>query len=354
MHENNNIDMNKNNKDSENKPNDMYPIITPEKSQKTEDILKTCGMKVINGYSIFSTSSIVKQTIELMDKFRPRFTNAFENYRHSIIQQTHSIEKLSKSIDLQKLPKNLMKIANPLSEIGNIWINNYNNISKSIKKLLNTLSKLPEFDFSKIDEAFKITCLKLLQHGYYPNRNMSLSITKINTINNSKKINDFVCQLLREQINTNKKRTISILSNHRQVVTEIFKLYDKKRYRLCILSIINLLSIIYNGNFDNIDFTESRLKDKLIALNLLDETKANYYLFAPYLFDKNSNKILANFRNNPEKYKKYPYCRNAILHGYSKRFGNQRNCLRWFSVLFNTVDLIEKFEKIKNSPVLNN
>lgn len=354
MHENNNIDMNKNNKDSENKPNDIYTIITPKNFQKIGDISKTYSMKVNNGYLNLLTSPIIKQTIELMDKCKPNFMNPFENYRHSIIQQTHSIEKLSKSIDLQKLPKNLMKIANPLSEIGNIWINNYNNISKSIKKLLNTLSKLPEFDFSKIDEAFKITCLKLLQHGYYPNRNMSLSITKINTINNSKKINDFVCQLLREQINTNKKRTISILSNHRQVVTEIFKLYDKKRYRLCILSIINLLSIIYNGNFDNIDFTESRLKDKLIALNLLDETKANYYLFAPYLFDKNSNKILANFRNNPEKYKKYPYCRNAILHGYSKRFGNQRNCLRWFSVLFNTVDLIEKFEKIKNSPVLNN
>ena len=62
------------------------------------------------------------------------------------------------------------------------------------------------------------------------------------------------------------------------------------------------------------------------------------------------NNIESGFRVKPsilvlkgfEKYLDIPFNRNAILHGYSKKFGNEVNCLRWFSVLFNTMEITQK------------
>lgn len=150
-------------------------------------------------------------------------------------------------------------------------------------------------------------------------------------------------------IKRDKTRIVNSLKQYKKIINQIFLLYNREEYRLCILSIINLLSIIYNNNFENTDFNEPKLKSKLTSLGLLDDEQNKFSIFAPYYVkERNDNKIIANYQSNPSQYKKYPYCRNAILHGYSIRFGNNRNTLRWFSVLLNTIDLLDVVEKINN------
>ena len=36
-------------------------------------------------------------------------------------------------------------------------------------------------------------------------------------------------------------------------------------------------------------------------------------------------------------------------HGYTKRFGTEVNCLRWFSVLFNTLEISIKLLEAENN-----
>ena len=70
--------------------------------------------------------------------------------------------------------------------------------------------------------------------------------------------------------------------------------------------------------------------------------ETNYLLFSQYINDEHlklANVLIQNHRNDLEEYLKIPFNRNAILHGYSKRFGTKANCLRWFSALFNTLEI---------------
>ena len=71
-------------------------------------------------------------------------------------------------------------------------------------------------------------------------------------------------------------------------------------------------------------------------------------LFASYINDEillSNNKLIKNCQSNPAEYLNIPYNRNAILHGYSKKFGSEANCLRWFSVLINTMEISEEIIK---------
>ena len=154
---------------------------------------------------------------------------------------------------------------------------------------------------------------------------------------------------------SSKNGILKVLPNYKKEINEIYGLYKQHRYRLCILSIINIISTIFNSNFDNLDFTEVNV-NKLKKYKILNDKNQKYFIFIPYMIDVNEsdkknykNKILVNARYN--RYKDLPYNRNAILHGYYNDFGNPENCLRWFSVLMNTVDIIKMYNNIKEGEI---
>ena len=144
-----------------------------------------------------------------------------------------------------------------------------------------------------------------------------------------------------------KKDILINFKDYSNDIKEIYELYDSEKYRLCILSLINILSQIFNKSFEGKDFTET---DEIVLknYNIMNLSNEEYYQFMPYcrIYDgkkvkKYDNALLNNYKNKREKYADFPYNRNAILHGYSNDFGNKNNCLRWFSVLLNTNDIFE-------------
>ena len=58
----------------------------------------------------------------------------------------------------------------------------------------------------------------------------------------------------------NKKILFNTYPQYKKELNEIYKLYKNHNYRLCILSLINVISIINNSQFEYIDFVE---KDKV-------------------------------------------------------------------------------------------
>ena len=229
-------------------------------------------------------------------------------------------------------------------------INNISELTKSIYKIwseeyekiiFKAKDAFSSLNFDKIDKDIKDRCVFLVENGFYTYSRMPCYFEK--NI-------DSVCEMIEIDVLNDKNYMYKILPEYKKNITEIYGLFKQHRYRLCILSLINIISIIFNSNFNNLDFTEINV-DKLKEFKILNDSNQEYFVFLPYVIDANANKknyknkILVCSREN--KYKDIPYNRNAILHGYSRDFGNIENCLRWFTVLFNTVDILEINNKIK-------
>lgn len=235
----------------------------------------------------------------------------------------------------------LYNIINPIIEANRIWSQNL--IARNPFKELN-------IDFSKIEEKTRKGCEKMIAKGFYPYKKIGTSTCiSIIDLEDDIKIENILGSEVEYNIINDKKNILENFKDYENIIKEIYELYDKKKYRLCILSLINLLSQIFNNHFENKDFTETDdfvLKD----YRIMNITNEEYYQFMPYCkiynnenkrIKKYYNALLANYKNNCNKYNNIPYNRNAILHGYSNNFGNKINCLRWFSVLLNTNDILE-------------
>ena len=229
-----------------------------------------------------------------------------------------------------------MKQNGVFDEIAGLWIGNYETILLQVKKTFELLN------FENIDDVIKKKCIFLVENGFYTYGRMSCSFD-MNI--------ESICKMVEDDSLSSKIGIIKILPTYKKEINEIYGLYNQHRYRLCILSIINVISTIFNSNFNYLDFTEINVNN-LKKYKILNSTNQEYFIFIPYMIDVNEsnkrnykNKILVNAKDN--KYKDMPYNRNAILHGYYKDFGNKENCLRWFSVLLNSVDLIKIYNKTK-------
>jgi hypothetical protein len=114
-----------------------------------------------------------------------------------------------------------------------------------------------------------------------------------------------------------------------------------------------LISIINNSQFEYIDFTEkNKIRQKLLEKNIMKDKETNYMIFSPYIEDDDlvsANVLIHSYQLTPKEYLKIPFNRHAILHGYSKKFGNEQNCLRWFSVLFNTMEISIKINGLEKN-----
>lgn len=233
----------------------------------------------------------------------------------------------------------LKEIINPLLEAQKVWEDNYT---------LRNPFKDFNIDFSKIEKNTRIGCEKMLSRGFYPFKRMGTSTClSIIKMEDEVEIEKILCENVEYYISLLKNNILTTFSDYSCYINEVYELYNSNNYRLCILSLINILSQIFNKSFEYKDFTET---DEIVLknYNIMNLTNEEYYQFMPYCIvcDRNkhrkyNNTILSNHRTQKEKYLEYPYNRNAILHGYSNEFGTKANCLRWFSVLLNTNDIFE-------------
>ena len=253
--------------------------------------------------------------------------------KNAQIVNTYAEYFVKNKSQLEKLFKSIAELG---SSLAKIWKDNYEKIIKETNKIFSN------FDLENIDEKIKDRCIFLVENGFYPYGKLSCFFEK-----------DIpsICDMIEIDVIREKNRICKILPNYKKYITEIYGLFNQHRYRLCILSLINLLSVIFNDNFENKDFTEIDVS-KLKKLKIITDKNQEFCIFIPYVIDMNAskkkdykNKILVNSQEN--NYKDLSYNRNAILHGYYKDFGNRENCLRWFSVLLNTVDLIKIYNEIK-------
>ena len=238
---------------------------------------------------------------------------------------------------LSKLAKSITEMYEPI----------INNISSNITRIFEKI------DWSQFDLIYKEIALKYLSNGFYPYRNTEIKYEEILNTNSRIKQVKIIKDGIKIDISKNKKELLIIYPQYKREIKEIYQLYTKHNYRLCILSLINLISIINNSQFEYIDFTEKdRVRNKLLEKQIMKDKETNYLLFSQYINDNDlisANVLIQSHRNNPIEYLDIPFNRHAILHGYSKRFGNEANCLRWFSVLFNTMEISIKLIETENS-----
>lgn len=266
----------------------------------------------------------------------------------SLAERNANIAKIC-SEELIKTGTKLKEMVKPLTEMTKSIIEAYNPIINSSFSSITEIFK--KIDWSQYDLIFKEIAIRYLSNGFYPYKNTCIEYEELlNTKNQTKQIK-IIKEGIRIDIKKNKKILLNIYPEHKRIINEIYKLYGQRRYRLCILSMINLISIINNNQFEYIDFTEKyKVRKKLLEKQIMKEKETNYLLFSQYIKDDdliNANKILKDCRDTPEEYLKIPYNRNAILHGYSKKFGSEINCLRWFSVLNNTTEISQKLKNVE-------
>jgi len=256
-------------------------------------------------------------------------------YTDEIMKQERMINAMIEP--LSKLAKSITEMYEPI----------INNISSNITRIFEKI------DWSQFDLIYKEIALKYLSNGFYPYRNTEIKYEEILNTNSRIKQVKIIKDGIKIDISKNKKELLIIYPQYKREIKEIYQLYTKHNYRLCILSLINLISIINNSQFEYIDFTEKdRVRNKLLEKQIMKDKETNYLLFSQYINDNDlisANVLIQSHRNNPIEYLDIPFNRHAILHGYSKRFGNEANCLRWFSVLFNTMEISIKLIETENS-----
>lgn len=305
---------------------------------------------VLSDDTIKQISELAKAEVEYINKYAEPIRELAKEVHDAvqpIIDNKEQIQIMIKPmIDSSK---QISKMVAPLSKTTKEIVDNYSVIMKGIQPLLTNI--FAEVDFSEFDKIYKTISIDYLSNGFYPSLYYGKStILKLTTTKSRKKKIYIIKESVITAIPKCKSKLKRKFPQYSNIINEIYGLYNGKKYRLCILSIINFTSIIFNETFEHKDFIEKfEINKKLIADDIMKEKETNYLLFAPYINDDElveNNKIIQNHKKHPENYKNIPYCRNAISHGYSTRFGNSINCLRWFSVLINTLDILEKYSKI--------
>ena len=306
--------------------------------------------KHIDGYI-----TLGKTLDEPLDNFNIKNLDSINEISKGLIDVAKSFAERNADIakicseELIKTGTKLKEMVKPLTEMTKSIIEAYNPIINSSFSSITEIFK--KIDWSQYDLIFKEIAIRYLSNGFYPYKNTFIEYEELlNTRNQTKQIK-IIKEGIRIDIKKNKKILLDIYPEHKKIINEIYKLYGQCRYRLCILSMINLISIINNNQFEYIDFTEKyKVRNKLLEKQIMKEKETNYLLFSQYIKDDDlikANIILKDCRENPEEYLKIPYNRNAILHGYSKKFGSEINCLRWFSVLNNMAEISQKFKNVE-------
>lgn len=287
---------------------------------------------------IESTNNLNKKADVVIGKAAQPLIDENKNISQLYINQIIQGEDLFTSViePLTELSKKIIEMCNPIIK----------SISENITKIFEKI------DFTAFDFIYKEIAIKYLSNGFYPYKNTNVEFEKLVDTKNKIKQTKIIKDGVKLDIKSHKKVLLSFYPCYKKEINEIYRLYKERNYRLCILSLINLISIINNIQLEYLDFTQrNKVRNKLLEKQIMKDKETNYLLFSQYIEDDdliNTNQLLISYKDEPKKYSNIPYNRNAILHGYSKKFGTEANCLRWFSVLFNTLEISEKFNKIEN------
>jgi len=254
----------------------------------------------------------------------------------SIKKQTDSLNNISKRFKEQ---------LNGMMEISKVWTDQIEPFSKEYQKaIINSLKIFKSIDFKDFDEKVKKSCSIMLENGFYPYYILDMSVC--NKIND-KNVNKLMSEYVSNDFEYYRNRILETFSKYKTIIYEIFRLYKNKKYRLCVLSQINFLSIIFNEAFHNHDFSDKKMKEEIKQSKSYDENKMNYVLYYPYMYDENNLiKSYRNYKDVCERYKKYNYNRNSICHGYNNLFATRINCIRYFSVMMNATDLFNNCDLV--------
>lgn len=275
------------------------------------------------------------------------------------------------------------KITNNYKTIINSGM--FDNIIRQHEASIRELRKALDPIMTEMKNNAKMMAKRSLELGFYPSNQFSLYKTEFINLKNEEEI-IYICKKIKELLTGEYIREISAFFNKSKIV-DIYDDYCNKKYDDSILKMIVLINNIFNEKLDSTSSEEvntiKRKFDNIVTgielpnqdiqkeQNNIDWSsikkiheedgfeKYAYYIFAPYYYSKKENKILINYHYNKkmtesekiEKYKKIPYNRNAIIHGYVnfEEFGNEENCLRWFSVLINTYELFKLLEELSIS-----
>lgn len=318
-------------------------IMVENKEPKNDGYIKIPNKK--KDENITEISNIIESTNNLGKKTNEAMGKAIQ----SLIDVSKSISQLYINQAIQS-PKLFTSMIEPLTEFSKKITELYNPIIKNISE--NITKIFEKIDFSTLDFIYKEIAIKYLSNGFYPYKNTNIKYEELLDTKNKIKQIKIIKDGVKLDIKSHKKLLLSFYPSYKKEINEIYRLYKDRNYRLCILSLINLISIISNSQLEYLDFTQrNKVRNKLLEKQIMKDKETNYILFSQYIEDDdliNTNQLLISYKDEPRKYNNIPYNRNAILHGYSKKFGTEANCLRWFSVLFNTLEISEKFNEIEN------
>ncbi len=283
-----------------------------------------------------------------------------------------------------------------------------NNISEIISTIANKITESIDFDsiishnqsimqgvleslkplMEEIRESSKMLAKRSLELGFYPSNNFNLYNSEFIDLKTEKEEINYLCVKIEELLDSGYLTEISNYFKKKQVL-KCHKLYKSKDYESCILNLIVIINQIFidelgcsaeaiNQLYDQINCNTSifdveletkyldrrrayndKHKDNLIVKHRLYSFEDNaYYIFAPYYNYEKDNLLFKTCYSNKEEYRKIPYNRNGIIHGFVNNYGTRENCLRWFSVLINTYELIiiyrEMLESAKITKGVNN
>lgn len=205
---------------------------------------------------------------------------------------------------------------------------------------------------NKLEDDGKSVAEDLLRNGIYPSRIIFINYEKYLSLNDKRLKYIFDC--IRSSINYN----IDDIDEYFGIndLKTAYELYKTNNYKLCILLLIQIYNYICNSNFGKISGEErieitKKLNYVICSLEnnsdvdrLKEETKKfgigwiDYYLFYPFICSNANNTLMGS---NREKYSRYIYNRNAIIHGYNNEFDTEENCLRYFSIILNLYDVMK-------------
>ena len=216
-------------------------------SKEKEENIELISNKIIQVSNTKSLSDTLKPIIEQNQKIS-------ETYIKKILNEQNKIQTMIEP--LTRFTQEIIEIYNPIIK----------NITENITKIFN------QIDFSKIDLIYKEIAIIYLSNGFYPYKNTNIKFDELLTSNNKTQQTKIIKKGIKLDIPNKKRKLITIYPQYEKEINEIYALYKNQNYRLCILSLLNIISIINNAQLEHLDFTQKdEVRNKLLEKQIINK-----------------------------------------------------------------------------------
>ena len=255
----------------------------------------------------------------------------------------------------------------------------FNKIIKQNEMMMQGVLKSLKPIMDEIKDSAKILAKRSLELGFYPSNTFILYNTEFLDLKSKKEEIEYLCNKIESTLCDGYLVEVSKYFNKKDIL-KCYSLYNSKDYESCILNLIVIINQIFINEFGcsaeainqlydeincntsilNVEFETKYLnrkkayndkhKDNLVLKHRLYSFEdCAYYIFAPYYNYTKDNTLFKTCYSNEKEYRKIPYNRNGIMHGFVDNYGTRENCLRWFSVIINTYELIVLYREMMES-----